>query len=416
MPRPDAMPTRDQSDGADAPFLRRGLRAVNLAACAALMVFAVSSGRADAQSILKLGEAKETPKTGCVSRYHEALGTIKDQEYATVETAKSQAASGDASLPGRLFFNPVVPPRDRLARSALQTANQLARMRNRPAWQSSSDAKWIIGEVSAELGRYLGQDETPYLCGGVPAYVATMRSYLARAGADSDNAEQLFQAQATVAEESIRTALRSMRPVPIPQSAPEDRGRMPLSDLRPTAGIGDRSDASRQASADAGRVLTDETDPNPTNATVRAQTEKPAFDPDLPPLKEPDPIPLRSDTDRLKVLDDLMAAAERGNFLADPESTASVEKPASSDAGASQLATLRPVLARLQDLRPLVYGSRPAIRDLTLRRALIQSFWAIEVLDYLDHRPAEAADSVPSAIGRTLSAIEAAHSENCGCN
>ncbi|MCQ0988912.1 hypothetical protein [Jiella marina] len=392
---------------------------MSIAACAALMIFAGSPRPAEAQSILKLGQANETPKTGCAGRYHQALAEVKGREYAAVETAKSEAASGDASLPGRMIFNPIAPPRERLARRALQTANQLARTRNQPAWQSSSDAKWIIKEVSNELGRYLGQEETPFLCGGVPAYLETMRSYLARAGANADSAEELFQAQAAVAQESIRDTLELMKPVPIPQSAPADRGRMSLTDLRPAAGIGDRSEVIESATNANGSDLAADTDPNPTNATAQAPEtapSEPAFDPDLPPLKAPDPIPLRSDADRLQVLASLMEATERGNFLSDPTTTASFEMSAEPRAEASQLATIRPVLARLQELRPLVYGARPAIRDLTLRRALIQSFWAIEVLDYLDHRPAEAADSVPSAIGRTLSAIETAHRANCGCD
>ena len=432
------------------------LAAIGAAAPAAIAAVALlaATGPLAAQSVVKLGETaapKTVRTTGTAScgadRYHAALAAIRDGQYQAVKTARETAAEPDASLPGRLIFTPIVPPKSNAGRQALMSANQLARSGNRPGWMASTDSRWVMKEVTNELGRYLGQDETEYLCGGVPDYLKTLRGYLARFGGDQKTLDALATAQAQIASDSILATRAALRPVPLPTPspvrapaaddgpaegvAPAEQGT-PLagSDLRPAVGMRDAAHGAPPAIAKPTGEATGrstDTDPAPTGGTVRSSTTTADADgdPDLPPLSAPQPVDLSSDTARLAALDSLIAAARRSGALDEttPEpSPAAIDAETGAptgtrtdDSGPSADASARPVLARLTALRPLVYGSKSPIGDVAVRRRLIDSFSAIEILDYLDHRPAESDDSVPAAIGRTLDAISQAHAQSCSC-
>ncbi|MCE7027085.1 hypothetical protein [Jiella avicenniae] len=415
-------------------------------ALAALVVLAATSPLA-AQSVIKLGEPAaprtgQTPTTAScgAGRYHAALAAIRDGQYQAVETARETAAEPDPTLPGRLLFTPIVPPKSNDGRKALMSANQLARSQNRPGWMVSTDSRWVMKEVGNELGRYLGQDETEFLCGGVPDYLKTLRGYLARFGGDRKTLDALESAQAEIASDSILATHAALRPVPLPTPAPADpavasgqvgpaEAQAPTagSDLRPAFGMREAAHGAAprnapQAGRAAGRGT--ETGPAPTAGTVGSATMsgESAGDPDLPPLSAPRPIDLSTDAARLAALDGLIDAARRSGAL---DETAPTPSPAplvagtaaeAIESGGSDGASARPVIARLSALRPLVYGSNSPIRDVAVRRRLIDSFSSVEILDYLAHRPAESADSVPAAIGRTLDAIGEAHAQSCGCD
>ncbi|NDW03603.1 hypothetical protein [Jiella pacifica] len=430
------------------------LAAIRAAASASLavLVLIAATGPLAAQSVIKLGQTtapKSDRTTGTVScgagRYHAALAAIRDGQYQAVKTARETAAEPDPDLPGRLIFTPIVPPKSTAGRQALMSANQLARSGNRPAWMASPDSRWVMKEVSNELGRYLGQDETEYLCGGVPDYLKTLRGYLARFGGDQKTLESLEAGQAQIASDSILATRAALRPVPLPTPAPatgvapadpspangkaaSTDAEAPLagSDLRPAVGMRDAPHGAPPANAaPAGETpaRSTETFPASTGGTVRTATATAEVegDPDLPPLKAPQPVDLSTDAARLAALDGLIEAARHSGAL---DETVQVPAPAAvgsdagartADAGTSGEATKRPVLARLAALRPLVYGSNSPIADVAVRRRLIDSFSAIEILDYLHHRPAESDDSVTAAIGRTLDAISEAHAQSCNC-
>lgn len=433
-----------------------GGRIARIAAAAstvlATLTVLAATGPVAAQSVVKLSDtaaaansASAGETAGCgAGRYHAAFAGIRDAEYQALKNARETAAEPDQSLPGRLLFTPVVPPKSNLGRQALMTANQLARSQNRPGWMGSTDARWVMKEVTNELGRYLSQDETEFLCGGVPDYLKTLRSYLVRFGGDQATLEELKAAQAELASASILAARAALRPVPLPTPAPADRAVARVSTasggladpvsgsaLRPALGLPDVSPSAapeRPAPADGAAVKPGAgTDPSPTGGTVRSATADAGagVDPELPPLRAPQPVPLASDADRLAALDSLLDAARRNGALnkeasdaASPATVTTELPPAGGNAAAAAgtpLSVARPVLARLAALRPLVYGSRTPIGDVAVRRQLIDVFSAVEILDYLDHRPAESDDSVPAAIGRTLDAIAAAHAQNCGC-
>ena len=299
-----------------------------------LPVLGLAAGPAAAQSVVKLGTSAPAPSANSAdaacgaSKYHAALSEIRASRYPAVKAAREDAGAPDASLPGRLIFNPAAVPRGGEARRALAAANQLARSGNRPAWMASNDSRWIIKEVSNELGRYLAQDETEFLCGGVPDYLKTMRSYLARAGGDPAALDALKTAQAGIASSSVLATLDALRPVPLPTPAPAIRSMPASAGLRPAVGLATRGTAAEQpaaappAGAAGNASISDQPQPaldaQPTGGTTPATTtdaSSPVEDPDLPPLTEPQPVALATDAERLAALDALVEAARASGAL-----------------------------------------------------------------------------------------------------
>lgn len=444
----DPSPTGRHSARGEPCALR--LRLAAGLAVLALPLVSLASGPAAAQSVVKLGTSAPAPSANSAdaacgaSKYHAALSEIRASRYPAVKAAREDAGASDASLPGRLIFNPAAVPRGGEARRALAAANQLARSGNRPAWMASNDSRWIIKEVSNELGRYLAQDETEFLCGGVPDYLKTMRSYLARAGGDPASLDALKAAQAGTASSSVLATLDALRPVPLPTPAPAVQSMPASAELRPAVGLAARGTASEgpaaapPAGAAGDAPISDQPQPaldaqpmGGTTPTTTKDASSPAEDTDLPPLTEPQPVALATDAERLAALDALVEAARASGVLPQDDAgiaarqTAALATPSDATSGGATPSGAvvaddgtpegRPVLGRLLALRPLVYGARPEIRDVAMRRRLIDAFSSIEVLDYLAHRPAESADSVPAAIAGVIDAIAAAHTKDCGC-
>ena len=69
----------------------------------------------------------------------------------------------------------------------------------------------------------LGQKATPYLCGGVPQYIETLRRFSARAGTDPQRLQTLLEAQEAATRRSVETAFAALKPVATPSFAPTDR-------------------------------------------------------------------------------------------------------------------------------------------------------------------------------------------------
>ncbi|MEX6505305.1 hypothetical protein [Jiella sp. M17.18] len=337
--------------------------------------------------------------SSCAGRFHAALRDIRNGPYQEIGRARPEARQADDRLPGALLFVPPFRSRSTAERLALQEANQIAHARGRPGWSSSGDDRWIVKRVTGEVGDYLAQDETPFLCGGVSNYVATLRAYLTRVGGNPQRTADLLAAQRGAAEASIRAALDAMRPVPIPQQAPARPQPQAPDGLRPSAGIG------------------------PAVVSPDSGSGSAAAKPGLPPATPPKPIALDTDTDRIAALDALVDAARKGGFLRQEApgvaaaGNALLTPAGSRPVGGSPAAgdEPRPVLARLAALKPLVIGTDTPIKDVVVRRALVAAFSDIEALDYLEHRPSDAEGSVLNAIDDTLNAISAAHKANCTC-
>lgn len=334
--------------------------------------------------------------SACVGRYHAAFVTIGQSDYPKIKAARTIAVKGDGSLPGASIFSPPSRPRDPDEIAALRQAVAEARARGRAAWLASADKRWIADRIVTELGEYLTQDESPYLCGGVPDYLATVRSFADRiASAPAEPAEHLT-VQSEAARRAIRQAFAAMQPVPAPRFAPPERGSDLFAGLRP--------------SKDAGRVAAFLT---PAAHSTRKRVYGPVIDPDLPPLAMAEVTPLATDRDRLAALDGLVAAAQAGGFMPPPEPDVAATGSVGDKRDAPETRT-RPVLARLAALKPLVVGRQAAISDPLVRRALLAAFAEVEALDYLAHRPV-GGDPMLAAIEATLDAIEAAHAKACDC-
>ncbi|HEY9056333.1 MAG TPA: hypothetical protein VIN77_04210 [Aurantimonas sp.] len=340
-------------------------------------------------------EATDDPRA-CAGHYHAALVGIAQADYPKIKAARAIAFKGDGSLPGALIFSPPSRPRDADEMAALREAVAEARARGRAAWLASADSRWIADRIVTELGEYLTQDESPYLCGGVPAYLATVRAFANRiASAPAEPAAHLT-IQRDAARRAIREAFAAMRPVPAPRFAPPERG----SDL--IAGLRLSKDAERVAA-----FLT------PVGHSTRKRVYGPVIDPGLPPLAMAEVTPLASDRDRISALDDLVDTAEASGFTTPPELDETATGAADEKREASATGT-RPVVVKLAALKPLIVGRQAAIADPLVRRALIAAFAEIEALDYLAHRPA-GGDPMLAAIEVTLDAIEAAHAKACDC-
>lgn len=340
-------------------------------------------------------EASADP-SACVGRYHAALVAIGQSNYLTIKTARTIAFKGDDSLPGSLIFTPPSRPRASDEMAALRQATAQARSRGRAAWLASSDKRWIADRIVTELGEYLTQDESPFLCGGVPDYLATVRSFASRIASEPGAPAEHLTIQREVVRRAIRQAYAAMLPVPVPRFAPTARGGDPIAELRPSKG------AERMTA-----FLT------PAAHSTRKRVYGPVIDPDLPPLAMTEMTPLASDRDRLAALDGLVAAAQAGGFTTPPKRNVAVTGSVGEKRDASETRA-RPVLARLAALKSLVVGKQAAIGDPLVRRVLLAAFAEIEALDYLAHRPA-GGDPMLAAIEATLDAIEAAHAKACDC-
>ncbi|KAB0680407.1 hypothetical protein [Aureimonas leprariae] len=314
----------------------------------------------------------------CAMRYHASLGRIAADDLpllrdgAAAGTANSSTEIvADQALPGVPLFMAPGRQRSRAEISALTAAVALARTRGRStalAGGNAADRAWIAARLREDLGDYLNQKPTPYLCSGVPAYLETLRSFAARLGPAGDRRQEWIATQRGLAENSIRAAGDAIGKARLTIALPASG-----TDLRPAAGI--------------------------------ARTDPP---PPPPPARQP--MELGTEAGLLAAIDHLVADAKAANIIDD------LTVPATTDATAPAAPPPpRPVLAKLAEAKPLVTSARPRIRDRTARLKLLAAFSDLEMLDYLMKAPAEMPDPIASAIGKTLGDVEAAQKADCTC-
>ncbi|KQT52377.1 hypothetical protein ASG43_20200 [Aureimonas sp. Leaf454] len=345
-------------------------------------------------TILGAAHAQEAADS-CVERYHASLRRIAEAEYQTVKAAGSTSGAstpgsfaGDSSLPGMLLFPPTsLGKRTTGETAALRIVASLARSKGRASGGTDEDARWMGDRLRVSLADYLTQSPSPYLCSGVPDYIATLRGFAGRLGMTPIQRDRLVATQKAVAERSVAEALRAMKPVPLPLAAPAVRPAMgPFPDLRPAAGL-ERIDDSMATGSTAAPSSTD---------------------PDLPPLKPAPSEDLANPADLVGAIDRLSAAAKAGGFItATPNAM-----PIGGALAAS--ATAYPVLARLAETRPLVLG-RPLVSDRAVQMKLSAAFSSIEALDYLMRARADGGDPLAVAIDATFEAILKANAADCTC-
>jgi hypothetical protein len=355
-------------------------RAASLAALAVLAL-GLSGAPASAE------EPRSDQPSACVQRYHASLKRIAETDYQAVKAARdaSSAAAApepdDVGLPGALLFPPTsLGRRTNEETAALRVVASLARSKGRASGGSDEDAHWMGDRLRLSLADYLTQKPSPYLCGGVEAYVRTLRSFASRLGMTPIQRERLVATQRNAAERAVSTALLAMKPVPAPAAAPAVRPPMgPFQDLRPAAGL-ERVDTSLS-----------------TGST-------PAH-PDLPPAR---PETLQTPADLVGAIDRLTAAAIGGGFI--------TQTPNAMPIGGTLAVspTAYPVLSRLAEARSMVLG-RPLVSDRVVRLKLSSALAAVEGLDYLMRARTDGGDPLALAIDTNFEAILKAHAVDCTC-
>lgn len=374
---------------------------------------ALPGGPAAASSVLVVGDTKETGSvtgtpshttrraspTACADAFHNRFAAIRENEFTALKGALgAELGASDATLPGLLIFPPAGRAQSGGNAAALRTAADLAKARGRTVGPLDANARWIATRIREDLGDFLSQKETPFLCSGIDAYLTTLRAQAARIGQSPDRLAALVETQREAARVSLDAARSALRPAPIPRFAPDDRPGEALiaSNLRSSVGF--------QASDVYGPVM---------RVATRQDVgvSEGSSDPDLPPLKPSEA--LASESDIARVIRDLSSRAETAGVLGgpavagtDPMQTGAIPAPGPSASDA------RPSLALLVELRQrLVQPSADPLQRADVVRALSD----LEALDYLMAAAAAPSHPLPAALEATFSAIETAHADSCGC-
>ncbi|RFC62102.1 hypothetical protein DYI37_17825 [Fulvimarina endophytica] len=348
--------------------------------------------------------ARNAPPAACAIAFHDALkGEARARFEAIAPIRKAIATGRSAPVPAsaatgtvsRFVFDPPRVRRDKEEMRALKTAGDLLKSAGRPEWSASANSRWIVDRVIADLTDFMDQDVTPFMCGGVETYVATLEAYLDRIeGPQPAALAGLVSAQSERAGKSLAAAKAAMRPVPLPTYAPEYRP-IAVLDGTTTEGAPVTVELRRGMGPEIpGRDLT-----RPAAPSAAQEVFGPPFDPALPPKRPMAPPPLASERDRIAAINALMSLARDGGFL--PERSSMLQGPAAGVAG-------RPVLARLSaakgalDLRAA--GSAP---DPVAYRGLVEALSDIELVDHLAHAESEGPrqDPLLASVRATFEAI-----------
>jgi hypothetical protein len=364
---------------------RSFLRAAFLAASAT--AFFAGALPASAQDEAQPSQAVQRAES-CAADYHARLGAIRDREFETLKAAASTIGDVDPSLPGRLIFT-----RERGGDEAVQRArsagNTLARRQGRTSFARDANTRWIAERIREDLGDYLRQKPTPYLCGGTAAYLKVLRDYAAQGAPSPARVAEDLSVQRTTTVRSIEAVYAAMRPAPVPRFAPADRpGLLAIEGLRMALDTN-----LREATSANVRVASREGDTRVSEGQI---------DPDLPPLTQMPGRRLDSESDIVRALEVLVRRTLREGHLAPIEAT---------DVDVRE--TPRPVLARLAALDRHLKAH--PIGDPLVRPRFTAALSDLELLDYLQAAENGTADPMSGALHATMDAIEAARAEACTC-
>lgn len=333
----------------------------------------------------------ESAAARCAEEFHTLLKGEPSKAFAAIKPLRDVARGGDERLPGRLLFGPSGERRTGDEVQALRVSTALAKGQGRPAWVSSANSRWIVDRVITDLTDFMGQGPSPYLCGGVENYVATLRKYVDQVSVGGGRSlEDVRAAQAKRTRNSIDRAHVTMRPVPAPRYAPE---------LRPIAVIA--SPLKSHPSFTLRRGFDDTNLMLPISMKKQISQEKPVYGPRIDPglpIRSDRAIPLDTDQNRLDAVEALVEAAVEGGFLKKTDVAVVDVQPETA-------AAYRPVLSRLENLRPMLIGTDVRIDDRWTRKSLSAALSEIEILDYLAHADTEAADPLISAINAMFAAV-----------
>ncbi|RIY00066.1 hypothetical protein D3218_12250 [Aureimonas flava] len=381
----------------------------------ALVALAGLAGPAAASSVLVVGGETRTPSVAvaghagaarrtpaeCATAFHARFAAIRDGEFAALKAAAgTEAGAADAALPGGLLFPPAGRAQAGDNAAALRAAGELAKARGRSAGPLDANARWIAARIREDLGDFLSQKETPFLCSGIADYLETLRAQAARIEPSPARLTAQVAAQREAARASLVAARAALRPAPLPRFAPADRPGEALvaSHLRSSVGLGD------------GEVY------GPVMRVANRQdvrVSEGSSDPDLPPLKAS--AALASEQDVARTIRDLANRAEAAGALDAPAQTDPMRTGAIPLVGPVR-PDPRPALGLLAELRPRLLGpAAPPAADANRRADLVRALSDLEALDYLLAAEREPPHPLPAALEATFAAIAAAHADACAC-
>lgn len=341
--------------------------------------------------------AAETSPAACAGRFHARFETIRTGPFAALrEAARAPAEAPAESDAGRDFvFAPETAGRSREETAALRSARRFMTGGGANASALDANGRWIAARIREDLGDFLGQGPSPFLCAGIENYLASLGRYADQIRVSPERRERDEEAQREVARRAFAAATAALRPVPLPRFAPADRpGEGPVADSLHPDPAGKRAETFGPPMRLAAR------------ADAPSQVSEGGYDPDLPPLRA---VALRDEGDMAALAARLAAAIVASHPLRPGEAIA-----AGTDAmttGSVETAAAPRLRERLERMAPTV----ASIEDARARARVTAALGEIEALDALRRAAAAPASPYVAALDETFAAIRAAHAQACGC-
>ncbi len=353
-----------------------------------------------AETPAKSAAAAPASAQSCAEGFHARFAAIRTGPFAALAAAAKSANETSAPATG-------TPARDFLFEPARagRSSEETAALRNARRWLATQsvggaaldrNGRWIAARIREDLGDYLGQGPSPYLCAGVANYLASIGRYADQIRVSPERRERDVEAQRGAARDALAAAISALRPVPLPRFAPADRpGTLLVAQELAESPVSNRAEMVGPPM----RVA--------AHAGAATQVSEGSSDPDLPPLRT---ASLDGESDLLGAIDRIAGAIVATEPLRPAETLVSTTDSMTTGSIAAA-APQDPVRRRLQDLVPTVAG----IGDARARDAVSEALGALEALDALQHARSGAETPFVGALDATFAAIRDAHHDACRC-
>ena len=347
----------------------------------------------------------------CARDFHARLKPIADGPFQSVKAAlagPADAARAASPGDGGMIFPPNARSRGPEQTAALRAAMAAARGASGTA-PRDANAKWTATRIREDLGDFLTQGPSPYLCSGIDAYLTTLKRFASQVSISPDRRKRDLDTAQDMARASTAEALLALRPVPVPSPAPENRGTP-----------GETGPVALQAEPGATPepvmgppMLVAGRENGPTRIS-----EGDGLDPDLPPLKAPREHKLDTPADvgaavseLARAIHEASASVDTNGPVLDSTTTASTAAPI----GPMQPPRTKTALEELAELKPFFAPGGGFQGDARLRVTLMGALSDLEAVDRLMTASTLPEDPLGAAFSATFDAIETAHAESCRC-
>ncbi len=347
----------------------------------------------------------------CARDFHARLKSIAEGPFQSVKAALAgPAESARASSPGEggMIFPPNARSRGTEQTAALRAAMAAAKGVSGVA-PRDANAKWTATRIREDLGDFLTQGPSPYLCSGIEAYLTTLKRFASQVSVSPDRRQRVLETAQGMARTSLAEALLALRPVPVPTAAPEDRGAP--AESAPVALQGEPGAASETPMGPPMLVAVRD-----TGATRISEGD--GVDSDLPPLKAPREHKLDTSADVGAAVSELGRAIREASTSVNTDGHVLDTTTTASTAaliGPMQPAREKSTLEELAELKPFFAPDGGFTGDARLRLTLMGALSDLEAVDRLIEVSDLPEDPLGAAFAATFDAIETAHAESCRC-